>query len=163
MSVSRIKSSRLSKCHAVRHSAPPSSTILETSSLCKLGRLKNHFTVSSSQAFPSLTLTTAWKHCCSGHVLHWIMSHSMSRTLQLRALWCLKSLTVLSCLLIMAALRSSCGHYIFVLWFLLLSLWSPYVIGRPYIFSSCFFFFFPRLISAVGDWMSTILGHMVWS
>jgi len=48
------------------------------------------------------------------------------------------------------------------------SLWSPYVIGRPYIFSSCFFFFFfllffPRLISAVGDWMSTILRHMVWS
>ena len=47
-------------------------------------------------------------------------------------------------------------------------LWSPYGIGRPYIFSSCFFFFFfllffPRLISAVGDWMSTILRHMVWS
>jgi len=47
-----------------------------------------------------------------------------------------------------------------------LHLWSPYGIGRPYIFSSCFFlssFFFPRLISAVGDWMSTILRHMVWS
>ena len=49
------------------------------------------------------------------------------------------------------------------------SLWSPYVIGRPYIFSSCSFFlssfhllFFPRLISAVGDWMSTILLHMAW-
>ena len=41
---------------------------------------------------------------------------------------------------------------------------SPYVIGRPYIFSCCFFFFFffPRLISAVGDWMFTILWHMVW-
>ena len=37
----------------------------------------------------------------------------------------------------MAALRSRCGHYIFVL-FLLLG-------------------FFPRLISAVADWMSTIL------
>jgi len=34
---------------------------------------------------------------------------------------------------------------IFILWFLLLSS-----------------FFFPRLISAVGDWMSTILPHMVW-
>ena len=48
-------------------------------------------------------------------------------------------------------------------------LWSPYVIGRPYIFSCCglFFFllssFFPRLISAAADWMSTILRHMVWS
>ena len=48
-------------------------------------------------------------------------------------------------------------------------LWSPYVIGQAIIFSSCFFllllsfFFFPRLILAVGDWMSTILRHMVWS
>jgi len=25
-----------------------------------------------------------------------------------------------------------------------------------------FYLFFPRLISAVGDWMSTILLHMVW-
>ena len=33
-------------------------------------------------------------------------------------------------------------------------LWSPYV--------SSSFFFSPRLISAVGDWMSTILPHMVW-
>jgi len=42
-------------------------------------------------------------------------------------------------------------------------LWSPYVIGQTIIFSSCFFFFFfvlffPRLISAVGDWMFTIHG-----
>ena len=42
---------------------------------------------------------------------------------------------------VMAALRSRCGHYIFVLW------------------SS---FFIHRLISAVGDWMFTILPHMVW-
>ena len=44
--------------------------------------------------------------------------------------------------LVMAALRSRCGHYIFVLFL-----------------SS---FFIPRLISAVADWMSTILPHMVW-
>ena len=37
------------------------------------------------------------------------------------------------------------------------------LIGQTIIFSSCFFFLsFPRLISAVGDWMSTILPHMVW-
>ena len=47
-------------------------------------------------------------------------------------------------------------------------LWSPYVIGQTIIFSCCLFFlllsssFFPRLISAVGDWMFTILWHMVW-
>jgi len=41
-------------------------------------------------------------------------------------------------MLIMVAL---CNN-IFILWFLLL--------------------FFPRLISAVGDWMSTILPHTVW-
>jgi len=43
----------------------------------------------------------------------------------------------------MAALRSRCGHYIFVLFLLLLT-------------------FFPRLISAVADWMSTLLRHMMW-
>jgi len=53
----------------------------------------------------------------------------------------------------------------FFLMRLLVSLWSPYVIGQTIIFSSCFFLlhlFFPRLISAVGDWMFTILWHMVW-
>ena len=47
----------------------------------------------------------------------------------------------------MAALRSRWGHYIFALWFLLSSSSSS--------------FLFPRLISAVGDWMSTILPH-IW-
>jgi len=47
-----------------------------------------------------------------------------------------------SFLIIMATLRRRSGHYIFVLWFLLS--------------------FFPRLISAVADWMSTILPQMVW-
>ena len=41
----------------------------------------------------------------------------------------------------MAALRSRCGHYIFVLFL-----------------SS----FFPRLISAAANWMSSILLHMAW-
>ena len=40
------------------------------------------------------------------------------------------------------------GHHIFVLWFLLLLLLS--------------FYPFPRLFSAVADWMSTILPHMMW-
>jgi len=53
-------------------------------------------------------------------------------------------------------------------WVAWILLWSPYVIGQTIIFSSCGFFFFflsiffPRLISAVGDWMSNILPHMVW-
>jgi len=35
--------------------------------------------------------------------------------------------------------------------------------GQTIIFSSCgFFFFFPRLISAVADWMSAILPQMMW-
>jgi len=44
------------------------------------------------------------------------------------------------------------------------SLWSPYVIGQTIIFLPCGYYlsFFPRLISAAGDWMSTILPHMVW-
>jgi len=50
--------------------------------------------------------------------------------------------------LVMAALRSRCADIMFfALWFFLLS-----------------FIFFPRLFSAVADWMSTILPHMVtWS
>jgi len=49
-------------------------------------------------------------------------------------------------------------------------LWPPCVADADIIFSSCgfflsfflsFFFFIPRLISAVADWMSTILPHMI--
>jgi len=47
--------------------------------------------------------------------------------------------------LIMVALCNRADHYIFILFLLLLSS-----------------FLFPRLISAVGDWMFTILRHMVW-
>ena len=62
---------------------------------------------------------------------------------------------------------SCCGLFFFPSFFLC----SPYVIGQTIIFSSCSFFlsffllsffFFPRLISAVGDWMFTILWHMAW-
>jgi len=38
--------------------------------------------------------------------------------------------------------------------------WSPYVYFRPVV--SFYLLFFPRLISAAVDWMSTILRHMVW-
>ena len=45
-------------------------------------------------------------------------------------------------------------------------LWPPYRIGQAIIFLPCGFhllsIFFSRLISAVRDWMSTILPHMVW-
>jgi len=46
---------------------------------------------------------------------------------------------------IMVALWNRADHYIFMLWFVLL-----------------LSYFFPRLISAVADWMSAILPHMVW-
>ena len=46
-------------------------------------------------------------------------------------------------LIIMAALRSRCGHYILQLWFL--------------------HSFFSRLFSAVGHWMSAIFPHIMWS
>jgi len=47
---------------------------------------------------------------------------------------------------VLAALWNRAGHYIFALWFL-----------------SFFLVFFPRLISAVTEWMSTMmLLHMVW-
>ena len=56
--------------------------------------------------------------------------------------------TAVVCVFVMAALWNSAGHYIFMLLFLSIF----------YLLLS----FFPRLISAVGDWMSTILRHMVW-
>jgi len=51
-----------------------------------------------------------------------------------------------------------------VLFLFLPLLWPPYGIGQAIIFLPCDFYllllsFFPRLMSAVGDWMST---HMVW-
>jgi len=46
--------------------------------------------------------------------------------------------------IVMAALCNRAGHYIFTLWFLSFFLSS--------------FFFFPGLISAATDWMSTIRG-----
>jgi len=46
-------------------------------------------------------------------------------------------------ILFMVALCNTADHYIFILWFLLSSS-------------------FPCLISAVADWMSAILPHMVW-
>jgi len=44
------------------------------------------------------------------------------------------------------------------------SLWPPCVADTDIIFLYCFYLssFFPRLISAVADWMSTILTHIVW-
>jgi len=47
--------------------------------------------------------------------------------------------------IIMVALCNRAYHYIFALWFL-----------------SSIYLFFPRLISAAADWMSTILLHMAW-
>jgi len=56
----------------------------------------------------------------------------------------------------------SCG---FFLPSFFLSYGCPTEYGRPLYFCpvvSIFFLFFPRLISAVADWMSTILRHMMW-
>jgi len=59
-------------------------------------------------------------------------------------------------------------HRLLIKQFLRCLLWPPYVIGQAIVFCpvvSFFllsFFFFPRLISAVVDWMSTILQHVVW-
>ena len=55
--------------------------------------------------------------------------------------------TILNNWLFIAALRRRCGHYIFVLWFLLSFFRSS---------------FFPRVISAVADCMSTILPQTMW-
>jgi len=70
--------------------------------------------------------------------------------------------------LVKAALWNRAGHYIFVLWFLLMVALCNR--ADHYILPCSFFllllssssFFIPRLISAAADWMSTILLHMAW-
>jgi len=52
----------------------------------------------------------------------------------------LQTISIAPMMFIMVALRNRADHYIFML----------------------FLLFFPRLISAVGDWMFTTLRHMVW-
>jgi len=79
----------------------------------------------------------------------WALAHISSLILEpMSGLWKGWSYEARYLRRIMAAIWNRAGHYIFALWFL----------------SSSFFisFFFPRLISAVADWMSTILLHMVW-
>ena len=68
---------------------------------------------------------------------------------------------VFSTIIIMAALRSRCGHYIFALWCLLLY-GRPMDQGRPLYFHAVVCSFFSRLISGAAEWMSAILTHMVW-
>ena len=62
--------------------------------------------------------------------------------------------TTTAAVLFMAALRNRAGHYIFALWFLLLLFLLLLLLLS--------FYLFPRLISALADWISTILLHMVW-
>jgi len=57
--------------------------------------------------------------------------------------------------LFVVALWNRADHYFFALWFLLSFFLSFFL-------SFILFSFFPRLISAVRDWMSAILPHMVW-
>ena len=63
------------------------------------------------------------------------------------------------------ALRSRCGHYILSLWFLLSILAALWNRAGHYIFPCGLYLslFFPRIFSAVGDWMSAILPHMMSS
>jgi len=75
--------------------------------------------------------------------------------------------------IIMVAVCNRADHYIFALWFqyaffyllLMAALCNRgAIIFLPcdFYLSSIFFLFFPRLISAAADWMSTILLHMAW-
>ena len=60
---------------------------------------------------------------------------------------------------------SSClrGFMVIVVYFMVaLCNRADHIYSSCSFFLSIFFLFFPRLISAVGDWMSAILPHMVW-
>jgi len=71
-------------------------------------------------------------------LLHWPLAYTTTWT-TIQAL-----IILVIIMIIMVALCNRADYYIFALWFLSSSS------------------FFPCLISAVKDWMSTILPHMVW-
>ena len=122
-------------------------------------------------------LITAYMHCCL-HTSTTILDLQLGRghncnvlrpNLRKQSLYCkLFALKFLWCVFFMHCKKLHTRFVLVVLYFVssivfcAFYLWSPYVIGQTIIFSSCGFFFFPRLISAVEDWMSTILPHMVW-
>ena len=105
---------------------------------------------------PNFAVLNRGRHLClAGRSSRWALTHMLVciRNLSLFDLCVsiLNSILVLCCSchvcivsLIMVALCNRANHYIL-----------PMV-------SIFFLHFFPRLISAVGDWMSTILPHMVW-
>ena len=95
------------------------------------------------------------KICCSGYCLHEILP-----------LQCCDCVSVL-----MHFVLPQCKSNLYMIRLL----WTPLVMGMPLCFRaySCGLWFllllllhllllFPRLFSAVGDWMSTILPHMMW-
>ena len=84
--------------------------------------------------------------CVSQFYANVVISTDVSLLL-CRCCWPMK-ISVCANIVIMVALCNRADHYIFMLWLLL----SSFFVSS----------FFPRLISAVGDWMSTILPHMVW-
>jgi len=123
--------------------------------------LSTHCTLSTGFLTPVLSPLCSCKVSCHINILIPVPSGVFTTRRQLWLVALCQWLDVVSSLLtalslcdeisgcywvVMAALWNRAGHYIFVLWFLL----------------SFFFLFFPRLISAVGDWMSTILPRMVW-
>ena len=101
-------------------------------------------------------LSSAFISCCRSHCVHFVTDRSSPSIINLvkvslnpsQAISQPQFKTVLS---------------VNILWSFL---WPPYVIGQAmYIFMLRFLlssFFLPRLISAVGDWISTILPHMMW-
>jgi len=80
--------------------------------------------------------------CKLKHILNWWSFHAGQPSCFVEKFgWLLKRVFALVYfMLFMVALCNRADHYIFML----------------------FLSFFPRLISAVGDWMFTILWHMVW-
>jgi len=65
----------------------------------------------------------------------------------------------------MVALWNRADHYIFILWFVMAALCNRaghYILALWFLSFYCLSSFFPRPISAVAEWISTILLHMVW-
>jgi len=81
--------------------------------------------------------------CVVGRITPYVRTSRHATTRSVEGLSLSHFVSSLLKLLFMAALWNRAGHYIFALFLLSSS-------------------FFPRLISAVADWMSTILPRMMW-
>ena len=114
-------------------------------------------TACSSGRRPNFAVLNRGRHLYSaGRPSHWALAHISS-------LGCIRHFTAIAWEIVIPVcntdgqLLHNCRVILLLLF--MVALWNR---ADHYVFILFILSFFPRLISAVRDWMSTILPHMVW-